>query len=120
MAEASTIISFTESPAPKKKVPKTKTLNSNFSEDSPQKDVTINQTAKRPESSKQYKYMTKPMKDPNVLKHQKKKQDMEEEQGLSKTEPGPQSYKIKHDAIECQPRGGSAAFGLTREKFLEK
>ena len=45
---------------------------------------------------------------------------MEELQGISKTEPGPQSYNIKRDVVEIQPRGGSAAFGLSRDKFLEK
>ena len=38
----------------------------------------------------------------------------------TKEKPGPQSYNIQYKLAEQKARGGQAAFGMTRQKFLEK
>ena len=61
----------------------------------------------KPATSKKYGYMTKP----------------EVEAGDKKPKrggPGPQQYLMNHGLTEARPKGGSAAFGMSRDKFLQR
>lgn len=70
---------------------------------------------KRDETSKRYKYLGG---DLHTLAEPKKTKDKKVEIN-SRPEPGPQAYRIEYKLAEVKPRGGQAAFGMTRDQFLK-